>query len=414
MSVDPIAATTFSAVRRHLTPAAALAGKVIGQGAVEVEARGCTVTTSDGRTLIDFGSYGTALLGHRNPAVVAAVACQLHRMPASSRTLANPVTAAAAARLGTYLGGDLRRVYLGANGCDAVEAALKLARLATGRPTVIAVSGGYHGKTLGALSATATPHFRSGLEPVLGNVRHVPFGDTTALRRMLAVGDVAALLFEPIQGEGGVVSLDPDVLRIWCATAHSAGALVISDEIQCGLRRCGERSVAMADGVDVDAVLLGKGLGGGVIPVSAVVCNDALYRPLLQDPYIHTATFSGHPLGCAALMAALDEVERLAAHGNEMSHRFAVHLAEFRDRFPDHITEIRGRGLLWAIEFATAHLGGEVLVNLAQEGVLVSPCLGRPECLRLIPPLVTGPDDLNTAVTRIDHALTRAVHAVAA
>jgi putrescine aminotransferase len=414
MSTDPLAATTFAAVRSHLTPAAALTGKVIGQGAVEVAARGCTVTTSDGRDLLDFGSYGTALIGHRNPAVVAAVVDQLGRMPASSRTLANPVTAAAAARLGTYLGGGLRRVYLGANGSDAVEAAVKLARLSTGRPTVVAVSGGYHGKTLGALSATATPHFRTGLEAVLGHVRHVPAGDTVALRRALAAGDVAAVLVEPVQGEGGVVVLDAATLRSWCTAAHAAGALVISDEIQCGLRRCGERSVAVADGLDVDAVLLGKGLGGGVVPVSALVCNDALYRPLLQDPYKHTATFSGHPLGCAALMAALDEVERVAAHAGDLSRRFAGHLRALRSSFAGHVTEVRGRGLLWAMELATPHLGGEVLVTLAQEGLLVSPCLGRPECLRLMPPLITTVAELDTAVGRIHHALARSVHAIAA
>ncbi|GHJ16145.1 aspartate aminotransferase family protein [Micromonospora sp. AKA38] len=412
MRRDPVAADTFGAVRRHLTPAAALTGKVIGQGAVEESAAGCRVRTSDGRSLLDFGSYGVALLGHRNPAVLAAVIRQLDQLPVSTRTLANPVTAAAATRLGTYLGAGLTRVYLGANGSDAVEAALKLARLATGRPTVLAVRGGYHGKTLGALSATSTPLFREGLHALLGHVEHLDVADTAALRVRLRAEDVAAVIFEPIQGEGGVVPLDRDALAEWCDAAHDAGAFAISDEIQCGLRRCLAPSVAVADELPVDAVLFGKGLGGGVVPVSAVVCTDDLYRPLLADPYKHTATFSAYPLGCAALVAALDEVERLAGHAGDLAERLAGHLADLRGRHPDAVSQVRGRGLLWAIEFATPHLGGEVLVNLAQEGLLVSPCLGRPECLRLMPPLVAGLDDIDTAHHLISAALDRAVRDV--
>ena len=252
------AKATFKQVKKHFSPALAMAGKFMGQGAVETSADGCRVTLSDGRQALDFGSYAVALLGHRNTAVVEAVRDQLDRMPTSTRSVLNPVPAQAAETVVDYLGGVLPKVYFGGGGADAVEASVKLARVATGRSTVIAVEGGYHGKTLGALALTHHERFRSNLGPVLAGAVHVDPTRPDAVARVLAETDAAALIFEPVQGENGVTELDPEILARWCADAKAAGAFVIADEIQVGLRRCGERSLALAAGLPVDAVLLGK------------------------------------------------------------------------------------------------------------------------------------------------------------
>ncbi|MEU8175740.1 aminotransferase class III-fold pyridoxal phosphate-dependent enzyme [Microbispora hainanensis] len=395
----------FRRVQRHFSPAVALAGKFAGQGAAEAAASGAEITLTDGRRMLDFGSYAVTLLGHRHPAVTEAVRRQLDAMPVSSRSLVNPVTAEAAERLSEHLGGRLRRVYFGVNGSDAVEVAVKLARLASGRPRVLAVRGAFHGKSLGALALTHHGRFRAGLEPVLPHATHLDPRDPDAVRRACAEGDVAAVVFEPVQGENGVVPLDPGVLARWCEDAHAAGAFAIADEIQTGLRRAGEPSLALHAGLPVDAVLLGKPLGGGVVPISAAVCSDELYRPLLDDPFRHSATFAGQPLCAAAVPAALAAVEGLAGQGETISGRLRAGLAELRRTHPDAVTGTRGRGLLWGVDFASPELSGEVQIGLAQRGLLVSPCLSRPETLRLLPPLVATRADVERAFDALSAAV---------
>ncbi|GAA2259108.1 acetylornithine/acetyl-lysine aminotransferase [Streptomyces ruber] len=407
------AGQTFRRVRRHFSPALAVAGKFTGQGAVEAAAEGCRVTLSDGRDVLDFGSYAVALLGHRNPAIVEAVRNQLDVLPASTRSVQNPVAPLAAERLTGYLGGGLGRVYFGCGGADAVETSVKLARMATGRTTVLAVDGAFHGKTLGALALTDNPRFKSGLEPLLQGVVRISGDDPGAVAEAAREHDVAAVVFEPVQAENGVRLLDESVLAQWCRDAHEHGAFVVADEIQVGLRRCGARSLALAAGLDVDCVLLGKPLGGGVLPVSAVVGNDRLFAPLLADPMLHTATFSGHPLSTAVIPTALDLIERHAEDGERIALAMEQGLACLREQHPDAVVATRGRGLLWGIDLRSPELAGDVLTGLAQRSMVVSPCLSRPATIRLLPPIVATDADVKEAMTLLSDAVAGAAVAAA-
>lgn len=399
------AAEAFDRLRRHLSPKLALTGNFAGRGAVEEHAEGCRVTLSDGRTVLDFGSYAVTLLGHRHPAAVAAVRRQLDAMPTSTRSLANPVAAEAAACLSAYLGDVLPKVYFGLNGADVVEVAVKLARLATGRGRVVAVRGGFHGKSLGALALTHHPLYRAGLLGCRADAVHVDADDPAAVLREVAGGEVAAVVLEPVQGENGAVPLATGVLRQWCEDAARHGSFVIADEIQCGLRRCGERSVALADGLPVDAVLFGKPLGGGVLPLSALLCSERMYAPLAADPFLHSATFGGHPLACAVLPAVLPVIEELAEHGRMLSAALDEELERLRERYPAVVREVRGRGLLRGIDFCSPQAAGSVVVELAGAGLLVSPCLSSPTTVRLLPPLVSTPADVAQAAGILDAAI---------
>jgi putrescine aminotransferase len=403
-----LAKETFAWGRKHLPQKLAVVGRLFGLGAVEVEATGCRVTLSDGRVVIDFGAYAVNLLGHRHPQVTGAVRSQLERMPVATRVLSNPVTAEAAHRLTTYLGNGLSRVYFGLSGADAVEAALKLTLLASRRTKVLAVRGGYHGKSLGALSLTSNARFRAGLTNWHPNVVHLDPEDPQAVSREVASGDVAALFFEPIQGENGVQPIRADVLAEWCRTAAASGVFIVADEIQTGLRRCGERSLALSARLPVDAVLFGKALGGGVLPLSAVVCNERMFAPLNVDPIMHTSTFGGHPLACAVLPTTLELVESLAARGASMAKSLASRLAQLRDDYPGVVADVRGKGLLWGIDFASSELFGAVVNELARGGLLVSPCESRPTTLRLLPPLVANDEDIDEAFEILVVAVARA------
>lgn len=400
----------LDATRRHQSRQLALVYGMNGGGAIEMRGEGARLLLSDGRSVLDFGSYAVTLLGQRHPAVLAAVRRELDAVPVSTRVLANRTTAELARSLVAW--GDperLTKVWLGLNGCDAVEAALKLARLATGRTRVVAVEGAYHGKSLGALAATWNARYRRGLEPLLGGVTHIP-ADPAAVPAAFADGGVAAVLVEPVQGEGGVRPLRPTFLRALSDTAHAHGAFVIADEIQTGLRRCGPRLVSTDAGLRPDAVLLGKALGGGVQPLSAVLATPELYAPLTADPFAHTTTFSGHPLGAAAGVAALTAVEELASRGAELGRLFAEGLAQVAERHPGLITRVRGRGLLWGVEFATPAAAGAVLMELGRAGLVVSPCLGRPEVLRLLPPLIASDEEAQEALAILDTVCAASPH----
>jgi putrescine aminotransferase len=395
----------LEAIRRHISGGLALAFKLAGRGAVELQADGALVRLSDGRDVLDFGSYAVTLLGHRPRSVIAAVAEQLERMPTATRALANPAVAAFAGALARRCGEPLDRIWLGSDGSDAVEVAVKLARRRTGRLRVLAVEGAFHGKTLGALALTANPAFRVGLDGLLGNVTHIAAGDADAVRREVRSGDVAALVVEPIQGEGGVRPLAPALLRRWSAAAHAAGAFVISDEIQCGLRRCGPFSLALELGLEPDAVLFGKALGGGVLPLAAMVASADLHAPLASDPTWHSATFGGHPLSCAAGHAALDTIDALEERALEVGAALARGLERLALAHAGVVTDVRGAGLLRGLELATPGIAGAVLVELARRGVLVSPCLSAPRTLRLLPPMVTTDEQLDRALAALAAAL---------
>ncbi|MCS0635785.1 aspartate aminotransferase family protein [Streptomyces sp. LP05-1] len=393
---------TLDAIRRHLSPQLALVFGMNGIGAIEESGSGARVRLSDGRSALDFGSYAVTLLGQRHPAVVAAVRRELDTLPVSTRVLGNRSTAGLAAALVGWADPErLTKVWLGLNGSDAVEAALKLARLATGRTRVLAVEGAYHGKSLGALAATWNPRYRRSLTPLLGGVTHLP-PDPAAIPGAFAGEEVAAVIVEPVQGEGGVRPLPPAFLRALADAAHAHGAFLIADEVQTGLRRCGPRLVSVEAGIRPDAVLLGKALGGGVQPLSAVVATPELYAPVAADPFVHTTTFSGHPLSAAAGIAALAAVEELAPRGERLAKLLAAGLADLARRHPDLITEVRGQGLLWGLEFAAPAVAGHVLMELGRNGLVVSPCLGRPEALRLLPPLVAGDEEAEEALAVLD------------
>ena len=400
------AEAAFAALRRHVAPGMALGAKILGSDAIEVEAQGATVRLSDGREVLDFGSYAVTLLGHRHPAVVRAVAAQLELMPTATRLLANPRAAELTHMLVERTGGRLPRVWIGTDGADAVEVAVKLARRSSGRTRILAVERGFHGKTLGALGLTANPAFRSGLEPLLrGHVTHIDPCDPGAVAREVDAGDVAALIFEPVQGEGGARVLDQAVLARWSADARAAGAYVISDEIQAGMRRCGPISPALEVGLDPDAVLFGKALGGGVMPLSAMLASDQLHAPLTSDPTWHTSTFAGHPLACAAGIAALEAIEEEAAAAEALSTQLEQGLAALAIEWPDVVRAVSGAGLLWGIELASPPVAGALLIELAHRGLLVSPCLSAAATIRLLPPMVASQIELDRALSVIAESL---------
>jgi putrescine aminotransferase len=376
---------------------------------VEVAAAGSKVRGSDGHTYLDCGGFGVFLLGHCHPAVVVAVREQLGRNPLATRLFLNPELAQAAADLAGITPAGLNYVFLTNSGAEATELGLKLARLA-GKPHVIAMHAGFHGKTLGALSVTGRAQYRDPFGPLLPMVHFVPFGDADALRAALTAQSV--VLLEPVQAEAGV-RLPPDGYLAQVRQAcTAAGAVMILDEIQSGMGRLGAWWGADLAGVTPDVLLTGKILGGGVMPVGGVVASAQLFAPLNADPLLHSSTFAGSPLAAAAVTATIGVIksEGLIERTCDLGPRVRDLAADaVATHCPHLVTEVRGEGLLIGVDFTSADAAAEFLIGLLSEHVIASYSLNSSNVLRLTPPAILDAADLDW----LARALTSAARRVA-
>lgn len=392
--------------RRHLSRGRALFGQVSG-GITEVASSGAWVIAADGRRLLDCGGYGVFIHGHRHPAVVAAVRRQLDTHPLATRVLLEPVTAAAAEALSLAAPPGLQHVHFVNSGAEATETAFKLARI-LGHAVMIATRGGFHGKTMGALSLTGNPAFADPFAPLLGGVEHIPYGDLAAMESALARhGNRACVVLEPVQGEAGVVLPPTGYLSGVESACRRHGALLVVDEIQTGLGRTGRWWGGDHEGLTPDLMLVGKGLSGGVVPAAAVLATKAAYAPFDADPFLHSSTFAGSPLACAAALAAVQTIARegLVERAREIGARLLAGLHEvLTARLGGSLIETRGQGLLVGAEFSDPGVVGELVLALLTEGVIVSTSLNQHRVLRFTPPAVLNAADETFLLVAVDRA----------
>jgi len=334
----------------------------------------------DGRRWLDLTSgIGVTATGHCHPDVVAAVEAQARTLLHTSVVTHNQPTVLLAERLrGLVPYIDDAQVFFCNSGAEAVEAALKWARKATGKPGVVALENSFHGRTLGALSATGQPAKRAPFEPLPGGVTFVPYGDEAALRS--AVGSwTAAAFLEPVLGEGGVVPAPAGYLAAARAVTSQQGALLVVDEVQTGLGRTG--SWFASTGTEPDVMTLAKGLGGG-LPIGACVAfGDAAQ---LLGPGQHGSTFGGNPVACAAALAVLETIEKegLCERAEQLGQRLRRGIAALDHPLVEHV---RGAGLMLGVVL-TAPAAAAVEVAARDRGFLVNTV--APDVVRLLPPLV--------------------------
>ena len=373
---------------------------------VLVRGAGTEVTDADGRTYTDLlAGIAVNCLGHAHPAVVAAVTEQLSTLGHVSNLFTSP----AQIRLAEELAGIVfpscapqeTRVFLANSGTEANEAAFKIARRhgGTARPRVLALEQAFHGRTMGALALTHKAAYREPFEPLPGGVEFVPAGDVQALAAAMGP-DVAALIIEPIQGEAGVRELPEGYIAQARELTRAAGALLIIDEVQTGMGRCGAWMAhhLLAPGVVPDVVTLAKGLGGG-IPIGAVVASGAA-ASLLQ-PGQHGTTFGGNPVACAAALAVIDTIrsQGLLERVRELGEQWAGQLSAL-----EGVTQVRGRGLLRGVGLAEeVGPASEVAAELLEAGFIVN--APRPYTLRLAPPFVLSDEQAGAFTAQLGRIL---------
>jgi acetylornithine/N-succinyldiaminopimelate aminotransferase len=353
---------------------------------VLVRGEGCYVWDAEGRRYLDLlAGIAVNALGHAHPFLVSAITAQLATLGHVSNFFATPLQVALAERLLDLAGApEGSAVFFCNSGAEAIEGTVKISRR-TGRTGLVAAEGGFHGRTMGALSLTAKPAYRDPFHPLLPDVAHVPFGDADALRAAVGPG-TAAIVLEPVQGEGGVRPAPPGYLAAARAAADEAGALLVLDEVQTGIGRTGAWFAHQLDtlggGVTPDVMPLAKGLGGG-IPVGAIVAFGAGTAGMLA-PGTHGTTFGGNPVAAAAGLATLHVIERDGLLGNAATVGAQLRGDVLGLGHP-LVTGVRGAGLLLAVELA-APVAAHVASALLDAGFIVNAV--APDAVRLAPPLV--------------------------
>jgi putrescine aminotransferase len=379
---------------------------------VEHSASGAWVTTVDGRRLLNCGGYGVLTFGAAHPVVVRHLKAQLERLPFGSRSLAHDRSEDAARSFRSVLPEPLSEVVFATTGAEAVELALRLARL--NRCTrFVAMDGGFHGRTLGTLSINGSERLRRPYLPLLDGVEFVPFGDSGELDRALATSAArTAVVVEPVQGEAGVRIPPPGYLTAVADACSRHGALLIVDEVQTGLGRLGYRWGVDRSEVVPDILVAGKALGGGVVPVSAIAARGSVFRPFQRDPRHTHATFSGFPLGAAAVVAAVEvfETEDIAGRAKRIEPQVQEILRQAAAITGERCAETRGLGILHGIEFAHPRDAAQFADSLIAEDVVPSYSLGSSTTVRLTPPALLEAADL----TFLRRAVLAAAEATAA
>ena len=353
-----------------------------------VKGRGAEVWDDEGRRYIDcVAGIGVASVGHANPAVADALAEQARTLVTCPGIFYNDVRARLLEKLAAVAPPGLTRGFLCNSGAEAVEAAIKFARLTTGRTGIVSAMRGFHGRTLGALSATYKKEYRELFKPLVPGFSFVPFNNPARLRE--AVGeDTAAVMIEPVQGEGGIRPASAEYLRAAREICDQTGAILVFDEIQTGFCRTGRMFACERHGVTPGMLCLAKAIAGGV-PMGAVLADARIQLP----PGKHGTTFGGNPLACAAALAAIRfmEDERLAERAELLGARFRE---RFERRLPGRVRALRQVGLMIGVELKERCR--PYIEALAAKGVLTLPA--GTTVIRLLPPLVISEAQIDEVV----------------
>jgi len=407
-AVDLLSEETTEKYRRFVNPGIANILNFSGFQVPEDRAEGCYIWDASGRKFLDcVGGYGAFSLGHRHPKVVEAVKKQLEKEALKSHFFMSTELADACELMAQVLPGEIEYSFLCNSGTEAVEGALKCARVHTGRPEFIGAINGFHGKSFGSLSVSGRDVYKEGFRPLLPETQHVPFGDADALADAISER-TAAVILEVIQGEGGVNIAPEDYFPRVREICDANGSLLILDEVRTGFGRTGKMFASELYGVQPDIVTMAKALGGGVMPVGAFSSNADVWHSMFgKNPYLHSTTFGGNPLACAAVIAAIKTTieEGLVERSRILGEKLLTGLRAVRKRYPWLIKEVRGKGLLAGLEFTEDDVAALVITGCGRRDLLAAYSLNNPKVVRVEPPLVIDESELDRAVGIIDEAV---------
>jgi putrescine aminotransferase len=393
----------FISYRKSVTEAGQFA-------ALEWSGQGSLLRDLLGREYIDcLGGYGIFSAGINHPRIVKAAQDQMGRMALNSQELLEPWRAGLARLLAATTPGELGCCFFINNGTDAIEGAIKLARLYTKRNTFLSTVGAFHGKSMGSLSLMGKASFREPFRGGLQDVRFAPYGDARALEdefaKAAAVGTpIAAFVVEPVQGEAGAIVPPDDYLPRARELCTRYGALLIADEIQTGMGRTGRLWGVDHWNVEPDIMCLGKSIGGGVMPLSAFISTPAIWEVLIPNPVLHSTTFGGNPIACVAGIAAISVTleEDLPGQAASKGEFLLKELGVLQAKYPEVLSTVRGKGLLIGLEFPSDAIGYQCAGALFRRGVLVAGTYSKARTIRIEPALGISMQLLKEVLGRLE------------
>lgn len=398
---------TIDKYLKFLNPGFARLCKFANLNTIEWRGEGARVFDIFGESYIDcLGGFGVFNVGRNHPRVIEAVKRQLDRLPLSTRTLFNKQQADLAEKLAEVTPGRLQYSFFCNSGAEAVEGAIKIARFYTGRKKLISAVNSFHGKTMGALSVSGREIYKKPFEPLVPETFQVPFDDLLAMERAVDQ-QVAAVILEPIQGEGGIIIPDQNYLKEVQAICQRSGALLILDEVQTGLGRTGKMFASEHFEVAPDIMTLAKGLGGGVLPLGAFIANPEIWEVFEENPLVHSSTLGGNPLACVAGLATLDILieEEIPKKAGEKGEFLLRELRKLKEQFGGLIQDVRGRGLLIGMEFSHPDIASFLTMELGARKVLVAYTLNNPQVVRLEPPLTISYEEIEKVLLALRQSL---------
>jgi len=364
---------------------------------------------ADGREFIDcFTSAGCFNVGRHNEEMLSALEEAINSVDMGSYEMVSPHKVALAKKLVSLAPGDLNRVLFAAGGGDAIDAAIKLARGATGRKEVIAAIKAYHGHTGFALSANGKEHYRGHFEPLIPGFKFVPFNDLGAIER-LASEQTAAIILEPVQGEAGIFVASDEYLTGLRKLCDRLGIVLILDEIQTGFGRTGKLFACEHSGVVPDVMTVAKSLGGGMYPNAAVLYRDSdlLVSYVERNPFFHPSYSGGSDIACRLSLQVLEYLERtrLWENAEKMGARLKQALIDLKDENPRIVKEVRGKGLMIGIEYLHEFMGPMMAQALARQGVLAAYSGNAPQVMRFMPPIIISEEEMDVLIRGIREAV---------
>jgi putrescine aminotransferase len=373
-----------------------------------VDGKGCVLRTAEGAEYLDLiGGIAVTATGHSHPRVVEAV-CEQARCIIHGNAFGNfvyPIQAELARLIAERAPGNLESTFFCNSGAEAVEGAIKLAVKATRRKKLIYFSRAFHGRTYMTLSVSAKRLYKDPFEPLYPWAIEVPFNDIRTTRAMMS-SDVAAIIVEPIQGEGGIRPCDDEFLPALGDLAHEFGALLIADEIQTGFGRTGQWFACEHYGVVPDIMPIAKGIASGM-PLGGFVASRELMAELSDPPLVHCTTFGGNPVSCAAAVATIQviEEENLLQNARERGAELIDGMNALRQQYPNLIREVRGRGLLTALDMHREQDTAAFVGKVNELGAVVCWTVNSGTTVRVSPPLVISREQVERALDIFDRAL---------
>jgi len=413
---DRIITDSIDNFNNHVNPGWLEYRKSVSTDAAFVEWEDSQETFKDtkGNEFIDcLGGFGVYTAGHRNPEIVKAVQAQLNRYALHSQELVDPLRGYLAKLVAMSTPGDLQYAFFCNGGAEAVEMALKLARLASGKHYYISTVNGFHGKSLGAVSATGKGTYRKPYMPIIQGVQHVEFGNAdaaeAAIKNLIAVGEtVAGMIVEPIQGEAGIVLPPEGYLQRLREICDEYGVFLIFDEIQTGMGRTGTLWACEGYNVVPDIMTFGKAFGGGVMPITGIIARPHLWTDeLKENPWVlGSPTFGGNPLACAAAIAAMKfTIENdLPGQIQEKGDYFMEKLRNLQEKHPI-LVDVRGKGFLIGLEYPTPEMGWAVSKGLFKRGIMTGGTLNNAKVNRIEPPGILSYETIDTIIEKLDETL---------